>query len=264
MTMTSRRLVLTGMAGLLLCSASAFAQGGDPCARHRSDRPSACEVRDLTLPASEKLVVNASPNGGITVAGANRADIQLRAVVVTQADTQEAADALLRQVQVLTDGGEIRSEGPRNAHRQSWSVSFELSVPQASDLDLRTANGGIKVSDVRGRLAADTSNGGLALVRVAGDVRGRTTNGGVTVELDGDSWNGEGLDVRTTNGGVRLSVPDGYSAHLEAGTTNGGLSVDFPVTVQGEWKRSISTDIGKGGAPIRLQTTNGGVKVERR
>ncbi len=35
-------------------------------------------------------------------------------------------------------------------------------------------------------------------MRVEGNVRGRTTNGGVDVELDGPSWQGEGLDVETT------------------------------------------------------------------
>ena len=94
-------------------------------------------------------------------------------------------------------------------------------------------------------------------------MRGSTTNGGVRVTLRGAGWNGEGLDVETLNGGVQLRVPDGYSAHLEAATRNGGLQIDFPVTVQGNVGRTLSTDLGRGGAPIHLRTTNGGVSVRR-
>ena len=63
---------------------------------------------------------------------------------------------------------------------------------------------------------------------MSGDVHGRTSNGGVDVDLDGATWQGEGLDVETSNGGVRLRMPEQYSARLEAGTVNGGINVDFP------------------------------------
>jgi hypothetical protein len=34
--------------------------------------------------------------------------------------------------------------------------------------------------------------------------------------------------------------------------------------VQGTLDRSISTDLGSGGAPIKVRTSNGGVKITRR
>jgi hypothetical protein len=236
----------------------------DPCADRHNDRPSACEVREMTVPATGGvLLVEASPNGGIRVRGGDRADVSVRAVVTTTADSDEAAAALAKQVRVQAEPGTIRSEGPRTGHGESWSVSFELTVPRKTGLDLRTNNGGIAIADVQGALTFRTTNGGIRLSRVAGDVRGRTTNGGVNIDLDGDGWVGEGLEVETTNGGVRLRVPDTYSAHLEVKTTNGGLKFGFPVTVQGPLTRELSTDLGRGGAPIRLTTVNGGVSVGR-
>jgi len=79
--------------------------------------------------------------------------------------------------------------------------------------------------------------------------------------LDGDRWNGDSLDVRTTNGGVHVQMPDNYNALLEAGTTNGGMHLGFPVTVTGEIGKRISTKIGAGGALLRFSTTNGGVHI---
>ena len=106
----------------------------------------------------------------------------------------------------------------------------------------------------------------MRLQDVGGRVNGETRNGGLDVRLNGTRWDGEGLDVQTSNGGVTLSIPDGYNAELETRTVNGGLRIDFPITVQGELssRRGISTTLGSGGPPVRVRTTNGGVKINRR
>jgi DUF4097 and DUF4098 domain-containing protein YvlB len=94
-------------------------------------------------------------------------------------------------------------------------------------------------------------------------VEGHTTNGGLHLELASDHWDGDRCDVSTTNGGVTIRVPAGYSAHLETGTVNGGVRIEFPVTVQGEINRHLAVDLGSGGKLVRATTTNGGVRVER-
>jgi DUF4097 and DUF4098 domain-containing protein YvlB len=128
---------------------------------------------------------------------------------------------------------------------------------------LESRNGGITIVNVRGDLDFETTNGGLHLDGLAGNVRGRTTNGGVEVTLTGERWDGEAIDVRTTNGGVRLRVPESYSARLETRTVNGGTNIDFPVTVQGRLGKQLSTTLGDGGPLVRAETTNGGVRVSR-
>lgn len=63
---------------------------------------------------------------------------------------------------------------------------------------------------------------------------------------------------------MRVHVPDNYNARLVASTSNGGINVDFPITVQGRIGREVDTNLGSGGAPIRLRTSNGSVRVDRR
>jgi DUF4097 and DUF4098 domain-containing protein YvlB len=106
-------------------------------------------------------------------------------------------------------------------------------------------------------------NGGVALERVSGDVDVDTLNGGITAKLNGDRWQGKGFEARTTNGGIKVQVPDNYSADLQANTVNGGIHVDFPVKVQGWIKKNLDTTLGEGGPPIKLRTVNGGVSVEK-
>ena len=70
--------------------------------------------------------------------------------------------------------------------------------------------------------------------------------------------------METHNGGVKLTVPSNYSAELETGTVNGGLQIDFPITVTGFLSRRLTTTLGAGGTKIRAITTNGGVSIRRR
>ena len=228
------------------------------------DRGWFCEVRELTMSADmDPIRVDAGPNGGIRVNGWERNEIRVRARVSAHARDDEAAQDLARQVEVVTGGSRIQSDGPDTDRRESWSVSFELFVPTSSNLDLDTRNGGVAIDGVAGRLRFNTTNGGIRLEDVAGDVNGSTRNGGLDIRLTGSEWQGTGLDVRTTNGGIELSMPHGYNARLETGTVNGGMSIDFPVTVQGRIGRELSTDIGRGGKMIRVKTTNGGVTIRK-
>ena len=266
--LTTKALMLMVMLSAAAPAAQQVSTGDEWC-REESwgrNRAGACEVREFTMAASGGVVnVDASPNGGIAVEGGPRGDILVRAKVVATAATDARARDISRSVQVSVGGNTVQSSGPTGlAARESWHVSYRLFVPTQTSLDLRTVNGGIKIADVEGRIAFGTVNGGVRLERLAGDVQGRTNNGGVDIDLDGAAWRGEGLDVQTQNGGIKLAIPEHYSARLETGTVNGNLRVDFPVTVQGRIDRELEATLGAGGAPVRVRTTNGGVKISRK
>jgi DUF4097 and DUF4098 domain-containing protein YvlB len=105
---------------------------------------------------------------------------------------------------------------------------MKVWTPNSSNLDLNANNGSISISAVHGQIRFHTQNGSVDLAEVGGDVGGRTTNGSLRIDLMGRSWNGHGLRAATTNGSVRLIVPEAYSAQIEASTVNGGLHVCFP------------------------------------
>lgn len=264
------RAILLGLALVGSATGTALAQGareekGLSCTQwsRNSDQQTHCVMREQTIQAGGIINVDGRTNGGVSVRGWDRNDILVRAQVQAWAKTEQEAQALTEQVQVEISGTNIRSNGPTTQNRQGWAVSFEVFVPRRSDLQLKAHNGGITIREVRGRIEFETTNGGVSLAQLAGNVRGTTTNGGINVTLDGQRWDGEGLDVQTTNGGVKMTMPGNYAAHLETSTVNGGLSFDFPVTVQGKIDRELNTDIGGGGAPIRVRTTNGGVSFRR-
>jgi hypothetical protein len=240
----------------------------DPCADRGWDRDdyTFCEVREETLPAGP-LTVDAGTNGGIRIEGWDRNEIHVTAVINTHARSEADAKQLASGIQVQVGSGKVTSTGPSSTgRREGWSVSFRINVPRHNDLDLNANNGGVSISGVSGNIKFDTNNGGVRLIDLGGDVRGATHNGGLTVMLGGSRWEGAGLDVETTNGGVTVSIPEGYNADLTTRTVNGGFRTELPITVQGDLtaRGGISTTLGSGGPPVSVRTTNGGLRLNRR
>jgi hypothetical protein len=224
-----------------------------------------CRMQEMTLPANGGLfTVDGRGNGSVRVKGWEKNEIFVRAQLQGFGKSQASADSYLEQTRVIVSDSTVRGEGPQVRGSGGWSVSYEVFVPRRSDLSLKGSNGSLSVSDVAGNIELNTSNGSVNLRNVAGNVRGGTVNGSINVELEGSSWQGEGLDLHTTNGSVRLILPDGYNAHFAGRTVNGGMNFDFPVTVVGKIERNINTNLGNGGAPIRVQTTNGSVSLKRK
>lgn len=220
------------------------------------------EMRELTINAGNLLNVDGQRNGGIQIKGENRSDILIRACVQTTGATEQEAQLFAKSIRIETSPN-IRAENTPD--EPIWGVSYEILVPRSTNLKLAALNGGISISGVEGTMEFETRNGGVSLNDVAGDVKGRTANGGVSVNLSGSSWKGSGLDIETTNGGVHLSIPESYAARVETGTVNGGFKSEIS-QLNAEKNRQtrgvrLNANLNGGGAPIRVVTTNGGVKI---
>lgn len=256
---------LAGAADVRLATDDSWCREGRDWDRD-GDRVRHCEVREATWRPDGVIKADARPNGGVQAKGWDRDEVRLRVRVTATARTAEDARAIAQQVRVETDGG-VRVTGPENRSRDhQWSASFRLDVPRNAELELNADNGGIHIEDFGGRARFSTLNGGIHLDRVGGSLEGRTVNGGVHVNLAGNEWEGEGLDVTTTNGGVHLEIPSGYNARLETATVNGGLHSDIPATShrrRGHSGARIETDLGRGGQLLRLHTTNGGLHISQ-
>ena len=232
---------------------------------NNGDKVSTHELRELTVAANGRLEVDGARNGGISVRGENRSDVLVRACVQAWGSSEQEAKSLASSVRVNT-GSVIKADGP---DENGWSVSYEIRAPRNSNLALRAQNGGISVKSIDGDIDVNTVNGGVSIADAAGTVRGKTTNGGLNVMLVGNGWKGSGLDLQTTNGGVNLMLPSNFAANVEAGTTNGGFSSDFPglqVEKQADHRygpqpKKVAASINGGGAPVRVVTMNGGIRI---
>ena len=251
---------------LLINSGAANAQEKDEnnfCRNNNSwgNKSHFYDLREIKAASTGLLTVDGRKNGGISVKGENRSDILIRACVQTQGNSDGEARSIAQNIKIQT-GSVIKAE---NVNEEiNWSVSYQILVPYKTNLSLVAKNGGISLNNVEGDINFETINGGINVYQIAGNVKGRTKNGGINARLLGKSWKGQGLDLETTNGGVRLTLPEDYSAKLETATVNGGFKSDLELTIKlREYRRgvNIKTDINGGGAPIRVVTVNGGVRI---
>jgi hypothetical protein len=224
-----------------------------------------CETRDLTLPGpgAQTLTIDGNANGSIAVKGWEGSQVLVRAKVSTWAKTDAQAAQMAKQVTLNSKGNTLRADGPTQ-NEQGWAVSYEVFVPRHTALALNTVNGSITLRDLNSAVKFEAVNGSVSLNNVAGNVKGHTVNGGLNIKLTGATWEGEGLDVETTNGGITWDLPKNYSAKLFTSTTIGSIKADnLPITKSGMMHKEIAASLGQGGPQVRAITTNGGIKVNQ-
>ena len=196
--------------------------------RARSSRDLAQSTESFTLAKSAAPVtINARSHGMIYVRGADRADYNVEVCKFAIAGSRSDADQLLRSIAVTHNGGFVSATGPseRNAR---WQVVYFVQAPRDAALSLETGNNPVQATDVNGKLTvraangplalkgcsgtidAETENGPISMTGGSGDVHLRASNGPVSLHLADTVWNGPGLEVRTNNGPLSVSLPGGF------------------------------------------------------
>lgn len=196
----------------------------------------------------QALSVEGSRNGGVSIRGWDSQEIVVRACKFAYADTEEEAQAILKQLSVTTAGGKVSARGPEAgaSGRGGWVVQFRISVPRDLAVEARVHNGGVALRGLTGKIDARSQNGGVAVSQSGGpesmmelfaqnggvalsDVQGRvnakTANGGIT--LRGGSGS---VVLNSQNGGMVIKLPEGgwQGEKLEARSENGGLILQVP------------------------------------
>ena len=249
------------------------------------------ETRDdsFTVSESPELVVR-SDNGSIEVNSGPEGEVRVEA-------TLRGADRI--EYEVRQDGDEItvdvRIDGGWQFFRPSPEADITVTAPSTTDMDLRTSNGSIELSDIEGSGTLDTSNGKIVLGNVTGDFNGNTSNGAIEIDgmegkavlatsngrVDVQQANGS-FDVRTSNGDIsfsgemtaggtnRLVTSNGSvdvvlegepSVSLEASTSSGEITTDLPIDVESSDEDSLVGTIGAGEADLYIRTSNGDVTI---
>jgi hypothetical protein len=242
-------------------------------------------------------------NGSIIIEGADVTDCNLTATITARALTEEDAKKLAEETEItLEPSGNkltVRIEKPSNMIKRSVSVSFDVIVPNRTNMELATHNGDVQISNITGDINGTTHNGDVKIANVAGQVTGTTHNGKITIEkirgtiklqthngsvnceeISGDAQlrthNGSikacyseaapavcEISLTTHNGSVDFKAPPSFSAVVEASTHNGSIKTELPITVTGEINKSNFTGIiGTGEGKLHLETHNGSIKIK--
>jgi hypothetical protein len=209
-------------------------------------------------------------NGKIVVEPSTGNTVEVVAVKTAKGATEEAAKQALERVEIREDvSSDVIRVGTKVTQGQGWfggggtQVAYAVRVPAAAEVKFTTVNGGIELTGLSGRITAETTNGGVVARNVSGAIDASTTNGGVDLELSGVAEGGARLGC--TNGGLKLRLPADAKASISAAITNGGIDVNgLAIETSESSRRRLVGRLNGGGAPIRLEGTNGGITIGAR
>lgn len=216
--------------------------------------------RSVPLSASGSVSLN-NVNGGVTIIGWERNDVQIDAV--KKASNQQKLDEARIEVDASGDSVHIRTRYPEgHSNNNPATVTYELHVPRVARLDgINLVNGSLTVSQVSGDTKANLVNGKTTVHDLAGRAQLSSVNGSINAyyrSLD----NVRGIELKSVNGSVSLGLPASPNADVSVSTVNGGITTDFPLQVQGKFMgHRIDGKLGSGGTRIEISNVNGTVHI---
>lgn len=218
-------------------------------------------------------------NGSITVSGYDGDKVEIIAYKKVRASGDDAVrfmDELKINIRENDSAIEVSTEYPDKGSRHShgffsWvfglggstnmSVSYEIRVPLKFDLDISSLNGSVKVNNCDGRMRLETTNGKIVADDVKGSIRCETTNGSIRATFL-EVFENEEMSFTSTNGSIKLYLPENTEANISARTTNGSVRCELPMDRDYEGSRKhLEAAVNGGGPRIYLRTTNGSIRI---
>jgi hypothetical protein len=209
---------------------------------------------------------------------------------------RQTGDRLDLEARVPNNNGIFGSNGIFGGGRRSLRI--ELRIPREADLNVRTGDGSVEISNSIGAVDIHTGDGQIIVSGAKGNIRLSTGDGQIQAKgLDGqlDASSGDGqiqiegrLDslnlktndgsidarlatgsristswsVRTGDGNVILRLPENFQADLDAHTGDGRIKVDFPITTTGKAGGSqLRGKINGGGPVLTVGTGDGSIDI---
>jgi hypothetical protein len=259
-----RRLLATTLTLMLLTTAAAAKELTETIDKTFDVRPGAT----LTL---------SNVNGRITVAAWDQPRVRVVAYKEVKGDGDDVQAALkeLKVEMTPREGGLVvntrypRKEGVSSifdwlsGDRVNAQVRYEVTVPRTMNVDVETVNGSIRIDGINGKHELETTNGKIEVARCSGSLEAETTNGAIYAELTSVAKN-QPLRFETTNGRIEVTLPANLAVDVDAGTTNGSIHSDLPVSATSISKNSLRGSINGGGTSLHMRTTNGGIDIRSR
>jgi DUF4097 and DUF4098 domain-containing protein YvlB len=161
-------------------------------------------------------------------------------------------------------------------------VVVEIHMPREGKVSLRTGDGRVSVSHLKGEMEVYSGDGRLDLDDVQGTLRAHTGDGSIRAagRFDAvDVTSGDGhvslmvrpgsrversWDVRTSDGSVNLEIPSDLAADIDLHTGDGRITMNLPLTVEGKFSnQDVHGKLNGGGNRLVVHTGDGSITVDK-
>jgi DUF4097 and DUF4098 domain-containing protein YvlB len=180
---------------------------------------------------------------------------------------------------------EIQVHLPHHNFNVDWGshrVDIEVKMPREGKVDLRTGDGKIEVTGLKGEMELRTGDGSEHIDNVDGrlhattgdghiEASGRfdelelkTGDGRVEVRAASGSSLSSGWRLETGDGSVSLEVPAELAADVDLHTNDGHIDLDMPISTQGTLRQNeVRGKLNGGGNPLTIHTGDGSIHLRK-
>ncbi len=113
-------------------------------------------------------------------------------------------------------------------------ADFQVKVPSTAGYNfsrISTYDGNVEISDVTGRLRAESVRGNVEIKGVSGLVSASSHSGHVSVEIN-QAHGRNHMRFSSISGNVTARAPAGLNALIDMSSMSGQLKTDFPIEIQ--------------------------------
>ncbi len=176
--------------------------------------------------------------------------------VSTSSGDVEASD--VGGITVSTASGDLFFNGTSGPVR-ARSSSGDITVNGARDsLVIRTSSGDVSIDDSPRALVLETSSGEIGVRSATGGVKVTAASGSLQLRLRGPL---RSADLAAASGDIQLELAPGMDATLEASSSGGEIANHLKLAGEHSGRGTLSGRVGRGGAPVRVETTNGDITL---
>ena len=162
-------------------------------------------------------------------------------------------------VDLTTSNGMVSVEGIEGSGKLATSNAMVSLEDVKGDFEGTTSNGKLQITDMEGSGVFRSSNGRAELQNVSGVFDVDTSNSGIS--FSGNFTAGSSNRLVTSNGGVDVELVGTPSLELDASTSNGDITCEFPITATATGDDHLVGTIGDGEADLLISSSNGDVTI---
>lgn len=195
--------------------------------------------------------------GDVTITAWDRDEVLVEAI--KRAPDSRRLDDVRIVVEPSAGLVSIHSQYTGTDAEQPASVEYRIMVPRSANLeDVKLTNGGLSLSGLAGPVKASAVNGNIRAEKLEGQVDLSTVNGRLEANFHRVSRSNP-ISLRSVNGPIKLSIPCGAGASVEAHNLSGGIESDIGTVSRATGGHRLV--VRGGGAQIRLRNVNGGISI---
>jgi hypothetical protein len=239
--------------------------------------PQATDYFNEEYEANENTILKVTTlNGQIEINTWDGDTVSLNAIKKSSLGQEELDNV---EINVIESENRIEIEAKYIGQKTTTpSVNMNIKVPQNVIVDtVKTSNGAIQISGIKGDVFATSSNGAIIIENVDGYVSATTSNGrieikGTTGIKDLKSSNlgiyaevydfQENISIITSNGGITVYINPSLNADIDMKTSNGHISISgVALNLTTSEEKHKAGELGDGGNTLDIQTSNGNINL---